>query len=62
MEIHAIPDWEGYLSSLQETLEGILFEIEQDRHMGVRADIACLEAYDTLNQFLDAVKGELGIL
>lgn len=57
----SIPDWRGYLESLEDILEDILEQIDEDRVCNVRPDVSCLTAYDTLNQFLDAAKRELGI-
>ncbi len=57
----AVPQWEGYLDSLQETLESILYSIEANRRMGVRANIACLEAYDELDRYMSTIKSDLGI-
>jgi hypothetical protein len=54
-------NWSGYVDGLQEVMEDLLFTIEQARRTGVRDDITCLEIYDNLNRYLDAVKQELGI-
>ena len=58
----SVPDWYGQLLSLRETLNEIIFLLEEDEKAGVRADISCLNAYDTLSRYLDAIKTDLGVL
>ncbi len=55
------PDWCEHILVLKETLEEILLQISEDERTGKLPDISCLEAYDTLEQHLAAVKRDLGI-
>ena len=57
-----VPDWYGQLLALRETLNEVIFLLEEDEKAGVRADISCLNAFDTLNQFLESIKQDLGCL
>lgn len=58
---NVLPDWCGYLLSLREVLEDIIFLLDEDDRTGVSPDLSYLEASDRLNQYLDQVKQELGI-
>lgn len=56
-----MPDYTGYLLTLKEVLEDLLFRIKEDDATGVDPAVSCLEAYDLLEQHLDHVKRELGV-
>lgn len=56
-----IPDYESHLFALKEEMEELLLQISEDQQAGVNPTVSCLEVYDSLSQFLDAVKAELGM-
>lgn len=54
-------DYCGYLLNLKEKLEEILESINEDDACGVDPSFSCMEAYDNLQQWLDAVKTDMGV-
>lgn len=57
----SIPDWQGTISTLEEVLEDVLDTIDEDRRQGVRPDVIGLTALDTLNQYLERIKQDMGV-
>jgi len=56
-----LAEWEGVLSSLEETLEDVLDQLDRSKQEGIRADIRALDAFDELDRFLSGVKQDLGV-
>ena len=57
----SIPDWEATLEALQECLESTLIGINLGKQEGLRPDVTALDALTTLDEFLVALKRDLGV-
>jgi len=57
----SLPEWEGTLDSLKETLEGVVMTVDLGRQEGIRADILALEALDELDGWLSRIKQDMGV-
>lgn len=57
----SIPDWQAASAVLEENLVEILQTMREERKAGLRSDVICLNAHDTLHQYLRFVEQDLGI-
>ncbi len=61
MGVPSVGEWRGVLSGLAEVLESVLDRIDEDQQARISPDITCLEALDSLNRYLEAIKQDMGV-